>query len=316
MIDDAELSERARALAGALEPFAGQVYFSPECHQRYTELGFGPSPTSLGTVEMPDGPAYFCSRGSVLGQVPGAVIASAFGVFNPSVVELAVGYGWSLTDAAAIGAARTAGAIDQLRRILGDEPDGLARATELLARAGAPLRVEGRPLYAGLLALGLPGNPVGDAWRLADRLREFRGDAHIAAWTCAGLDATEIGLLTELYWGLPMRTYVRTRAWSDADLDAAEARLTDRGLVASGAFTEAGRSLREQVELDTDRLCRPILDALGDDLDELVTVLSLWSAAIRAAGGYPDSGPHELARMAERPPNRPTTDLTEEHRRR
>ena len=62
---------------------------------------------------------------------------------------------------------------------------------------------------------------MGDMWRLADMLREYRGDAHTAAWTSAGLDATEVGLLTELYWGLPMRTYVRTRAWSAEQLDAA-----------------------------------------------------------------------------------------------
>ena len=29
----------ARTLAAALEPFAGQVYFSPECHERYVALG-------------------------------------------------------------------------------------------------------------------------------------------------------------------------------------------------------------------------------------------------------------------------------------
>ena len=54
----------------ALEPLAGQVYFSPECHAAYTELGFGPSPgSSAGGVQLPDGPAYFTSRGSVMGQV-------------------------------------------------------------------------------------------------------------------------------------------------------------------------------------------------------------------------------------------------------
>ena len=110
-------------------------------------------------------------------------------------------------------------------RILGQEPDGLGRATELLASAAEPLRPEGKPLFAGLRSLGLPGDPMGDMWRLADMLREYRGDAHTAAWTSAGFDATEIGLLTELYWGLPLRTYVRTRAWSDEQLDGAEARL-------------------------------------------------------------------------------------------
>lgn len=81
---------------------------------------------------------------------------------------------------------------------------------------------------------------------MADRLLEFRGDAHVVAWSVAGFDATEIGLLTELYRGLPLRTYVRTRAWSDADLDAAETRLEQRVLVADGVLTAEGRAGREE----------------------------------------------------------------------
>jgi hypothetical protein len=137
-------------------------------------------------------------------------------------------------------------------------------------------------------------------WRRADLLREFRGDAHTAAWTAAGLDATEIGLLTELYWGLPLRTYVRTRAWSDEQLDAAEDRLVARGLVTNGAFTDEGRALRDAVEVATDAQCAPIVDALGDTLDELIGILDPWGAAIRAAGGYPSQGPHELAELTAR----------------
>src|SRR5438132_14110408 len=100
-----------RALAGALEPFAGQVYFSPECHEGYVALGFSPSPADMNGVALPDGPAYFCSRGSVMGQVPGELIASAFAVFNPAVVVPAVQYGWTKTDAATICQARTDGAV-------------------------------------------------------------------------------------------------------------------------------------------------------------------------------------------------------------
>lgn len=291
----------ARSLAAALEPFAGQVYFSPECHAAYEALGFGASPAELAGVAMPDGPAYFTSRGSVMGQVPGELVAAAFAVFNPAVVVPAVTAGWTRTDAATICAARAEGAVGQLRRILGPAPDGLARAVELLTAATGDLRPEGRPLFAGLLSLGLPGEPLADAWRLADLLREYRGDAHTAAWTSAGFDATEIGLLSELYWGLPMRTYVRSRAWSSADLDAAEARLAARGLVADGAFTDAGRAAREAVEVATDAQCRPIVDALGEDgVRELVDLLAPWGAAIRGAAGYPASGPHDLAGMAGR----------------
>ena len=286
----------ARALGAAIEPFAAQVYFAAECHTEYEALGFGPSPaTTSGGVALPDGPAYFCSRGSSMGQVPGELIASAFAVFNPAAVVPAVSYGWTLTDASTISAARTRGAVAQLTRLLGVSPDGLGKATALLSRAVEPLRPEGRPLYAGVLSLGLPGSPLGDAWRLADLLREYRGDAHTAAWTSAGFDACEIGLLTELYWGLPMRSYVRTRAWSGGDLDAAEDRLRSRGLLDGDGLSPGGRSAREAVEVATDLQCQPIVDALGSDLDELVAIVGGWSATIRDGRGYLPSGPHELA---------------------
>jgi hypothetical protein len=290
----------ARRLASALEPFAAAVYFSPECHAAYEALGFGPSPGQAGDVHLPDGPAYFCSRGSVMGQVPGEVVAAAFGVFNPAAVVPSVAYGWTLTDAPTICAARDTGATAQLVRILGEQPEGLARATELLGRAVAPLRPEGRPLYAGLTALGPPGTPMGDAWRLADRLREYRGDCHTAAWTSARFDATEIGLITEPYWGVPLRSYVRTRAWSQEDLDGAHERLKERGLLDDFGLTDAGRAEREAVEEATDGACTPALDALGGDLEELLGILEPWGAAIRAAGGYLSGGPHDLAAAASR----------------
>ena len=289
------VSARARALAGALEPFAGQVYFSPECHDAYHGLGFGPSPGEFGGVAGPDGAAYFCSRGSVMGQVPGELVAAAFGVFNPAIVVPLVTHGWGITDATTICAARDRGAIGQLERVLGPDPDGASRAAELMGRATDGLRPEGKPLFAGLASLSVPPTALGAAWRQADRLREYRGDAHVAAWTSAGLDATEIGLLTEPYWGLPLRSYVRTRSWSDSDLDAAESRLESRGYLAAGALTDAGRTAREAIEVATDEQCRPILDALGDELDELLGLLRPWGEAIRQAKGYPAAGPHDLA---------------------
>lgn len=297
---DERTSKAARTLASALEPVAAQVYFSPECHAAYEALSFGPSPGRAGDVALPDGAAYFCSRGSLLGQVPGEVVAAAFAVFNPAAVVPSVTHGWTLTDATTIGRARTEGATAQLIRLIGDEPEGLDRAVELLARAGSRLRPEGRPLYAGLMALNLPESKVGVMWRLADRLREYRGDAHTAAWTSAGFDAAEIGLLSEQYWGLPPRSYVRSRAWSNDDLDGAEERLTGHDLLAGGLLTEAGRAGREAVEAATDAQCRPIVDALGDDAGELVEILRPWGAAIRAGGGYLASGPHDLAAAARR----------------
>ncbi len=299
-MDDAALSKSARSLAMALEPVAGQVYFSPECHQGYEALGFGPSPVELGGVAMPEMEAYFTSRGSVMGQVPGQVVAAAFGVFKPEIVIPAVAAGWVRTDAVTIEQARTDGAVGQLRRILGDRPEGLDRALELLRRATRDLTPYGRPLFAGLRSQQVPDDPLGEMWRRADMAREYRGDVHVAAWTSVGLDACEIGLLTELHWGLGLRTYARTRGWSEDDFDAAEARLEEQGLVRGGAFTDEGRAFREELERTTDRACVPIVEPLGDDLDDLVSILGTWSAAIRAAKGYPAAGPVELAEAASR----------------
>ncbi|MGD9705946.1 MAG: hypothetical protein AB7Q42_21000 [Acidimicrobiia bacterium] len=299
-MDDATLSAKARTLGSLLEPVTGQVYFSPECHAEYVALGFGPSPGEANGVALPDGPAYFTSRGSVMGQVAGEVIAAAFAVFNPAVVVPCVQLGWTLTDATTICAARDRGAIGQLRRILGDEPEGLARVTAILQRMVEPLRPEGRPLFAGLRSQGLPADPIGAMWRLGDMFREYRGDSHTASWISAGFDATEIGLVSELYWGLPPRSYSRTRSWTTAEFDAATERLRQRGLLdeAGGALTGAGRELREEVEVATDRQMRAAIGAGGEELDELFGLLAPWGADVRAAGGYLASGPHDLAKAA------------------
>jgi len=283
--------DKARALARAIEPVVGQVYFAPECHDRYAALGFAASPgSSKEGVAFPDGPAYFASRGSALGQAPGELVAAAFGVFNPEVVIPAVAYGWTLTDAVTIADERLQGATEQLTRLLGERPEGVERAIKLLTRGLDPCDPSGRALFAGTLAQSLPGSPLGDLFRLGDRLREFRGDSHIAAWVAAGFSAAEIGLLTEPYWGLPARTYVRTRAWSDAQLDAAEESLRARGLLDElGAMTEAGRVAREELELTTDAQMTPVVDALGDDVEELVALLASMAGAIMAGAGYPPS---------------------------
>jgi hypothetical protein len=45
-------------------------------------------------------------------------------------------------------------------------------------------------------------------------------------------------------------------------------------------LTDAGRAFREEIEVRTDELERPVVEALGDDLDELLDHLDSWSEAI------------------------------------
>jgi hypothetical protein len=289
----------SRVLAAALEPVTGQVYFSPECHHNYEALGFSPSRGEFNGVMAPDGPAYFTSRGSVMGQVPGDVVAAAFAVFKPEVVISSVDYGWTLTKAHTICAARDNGAIGQLHRVLGESPNGASRARALLSKATETLRPEGRALYAGLRSLEMPGSLVGGVWRLGDMLREYRGDSHTAAWISGGFTACEIGLLSELFWGMTIKTYSRSRGWSEADYEQAIDRLaTDGYITREGALTTQGRTSREHVEKLTDVQMECVVRALGAEINELITILKPWGAAIRAAKGYPAAGPHDLADAA------------------
>ena len=275
-----------RILRDRIEPLIGQVYFSRECHEAYAALGFAGSPAVSNGVHLPDGPAYFTSRGSLMGQVPGQVVAAAFGVFNPAAVVPSVAFGWSITDADTICAARHDGAVAQLVRILGERPEGVDRAVGLMRRACAALEPNGKPLFAGAQSQPWPGDPLGDFFNAGDQLREFRGDAHTAAWTAAGLDGPEIGIVSERFSGIPPRTYVRTRAWGVDRLDAAEAKLTEMGWLEDDGLSAKGRAAREAIEVATDDQMAPALDALGDDFDELIAIITPWGHAVVAAHGY------------------------------
>ena len=283
-----DVSAVARGIWAAVEPVAASIYFAPEAHRNYQALGFdGPSRT-VGAIEYPDMVAYFTSRGACLGpDVSGHLVASAFGVFKRPMVVAAVSAGWQVTDQEAILEARERGQVAMLRRVLGDHPDGLAWATGVLQRMVEHATGEGRALFSGLLSLGYPDDPMGAFWRAADLVREHRGDSHIAAWIGADLDACEVGVLTDPWRGQPLKSWVRSRGWTEEELDAAIERLRSRDLLDGDELTAAGRGLRDEIETATDgmevRLCR----ALGDDADRLFGLFDPWCAALDAAGSYP-----------------------------
>jgi hypothetical protein len=278
----------ARRIWAAVEPLASCIYFLPEAHRNYQQLGFdGPSRVQNG-IEFPDMVAYFTSRGGCLGpNVSGHVVAAAFGVFKRPMVVHAVAQGWGRTDQSSILDARARGAAAGLRRMLGAEPDGLAWATEVLTRMATAANGEGRALYSGLLSLGFPDDAMGAFWRAADLVREHRGDSHIAAWIDADLDACEIGVLTDPWRGQPLKSWVRSRGWSEDELDAAVDRLRGRGYLDNDAITPAGWALREEIESATDHMEGRVVAALGDDAERLFAALDPWCEQVVAQGGYP-----------------------------
>lgn len=282
MMSDDEVRRISRRLRDLVEPLAANVYFAPEAQENYKALG-------LSYI-----PSYFRSRSACMGDVAGEVVVAAFGVFNPAIVLPAMENARQVTVDDILDA-RQRGAVEGLTRILGGVPDGVDRATELLRRAADACTCEGHAIYAGLRSLGFPGEPMGDFWRAADLVREHRGDSHIIAWTSHDVDAVEVTLLTELWWRLPLKSYVGTRGWTPEEIDAGIDGLIERGLIEGEGFTTKGEELRASIEEATDRQERRVVEALGDDADELLDLLEPWSKAVVASGGYP-SDPSSLTR--------------------
>ena len=286
-MDDTKLRHVARRIRDLVEPLAASVYFAPEVHARYETLGFGGGFASKRGLRYPDLPAYFTSRAACMGTVPGEVVTAAFGVFPAHVVVPAVSEGWQKTTRDDILTARIEGQIAALRNVLGDEPEGADRATELLrtmARAGFSA---GHHIYAGLSSLPWPDDPLGALFRAADLVREHRGDSHIAAWTAAGLDPIEICLMSDAWMDLPLKTVTWTRGWTDEEMAAATERLRSRGLLDGEVASDVGRELREKIEWMTDLQERPLCEAIGDDMHELFTILQPWAQTIVERQYYP-----------------------------
>jgi hypothetical protein len=276
---DRDFHRKARRLRDLVEPIAAAVYFAPEAQSRYAALG-------LNYFE-----GYFCSRSASLGAAPWRVVAATFAAFKPAVVERAVTGGWEKTQPDALLQARLDGARDQVERMAGDHAGTFGEAAERLLALTDGIDPSGRPLFAGLAGLPVPGtdDPAGRLWRAADRVREHRGDGHIAAWI-GEVDSTEVTVLTELWWGIEPGSYVWTRGWDGDDVAAARDRLAERGLLdGEGGLTGEGRDLRERIERTTDRGARVVLDRLGDGDGELFGLLEPISRALVGPDGYPSS---------------------------
>ena len=282
-----DLGRRTRQLRNLVEPIAAAVFFAPEAQDAYSRLGFPPPQGTEDGIPLFDWGAYFVSRAACLGQVHGAVVAAAFGVFEPAWVAREIAQGWTRTDPATMLAARQQSAVTALARLLGGVPLSVDRATALLQRGLAAVSTAGKPVFAGLRGLGWPGTPLGNLWRACDLYREHRGDAHVTSWTSYGLTGCEACLVNDLHQGLSLGSYVRTRGWSCQAVATAIAALRHRGWLDGAQLSPAGRAAREAMETMTDTQQCPILAAIGEDFDELVGLLTPWRNAIIAGHGYP-----------------------------
>ncbi|MEY9967993.1 hypothetical protein ABIA33_006073 [Streptacidiphilus sp. MAP12-16] len=239
----------ARATWQVVEPYHGAVYFSPEAHARYEELG------------ADNRAGYFASRGAALGPASAELVIGTFYNFNPDLVHRALPAAWQAASPQRFLAARLAGIDATLHRVLGPEIGSaeMLRAAELAQQAArtALRHPQGRPLFAAHAALPWPDEPHLVLWHAQSLLREFRGDGHVAALLAAGLDGIE-ALVTHAATGAIAAEALRTsRGWSPEQWTQAVQRLCERGWLEQGpdlALTPYGRERRQAIERTTDEL--------------------------------------------------------------
>jgi DNA-binding MarR family transcriptional regulator len=258
----AEVSRRLRSRADAI---LGAVWFMPQ-----------------------DGLPGLAARIACLGRVPGAVAAALFAPQHPHAVATAVDDAWRHHEPEALLAARLTGATAYLARAIGEEPPGIDRAVTIVRRVAEAGSTAGHAVYGGLRSLPWPGTPLGDLWRASDMIRERRGGSHLNAWTAAGLGSVEVQLLTERWRTTtnPGSTTAEQMGYSADQIGAALDALETRGLVdRPGNLTDEGREFREGIERATDVQEAELVEALGDDVDELFELMAPWARAVVASAG-------------------------------
>ena len=234
------------------------IYFVPEAAQEYERLGLrGRS-------------GYFASRSAAMGAVGAETVIATFFNFHPGLVRHAMEGVWQTTTPADVLAARLRGADAALVRLgveLISSPE-IAEAAKL-ARAAATEATrwpEGRPLFAAHAVLPWPAEPHLVLWHAQTLLREFRGDAHVAALLTAGVTGVEALVLHGASEEVPMSVLKATRAWPDEEWNAALDGLKSRGYVTDDeSLTARGAEFRRGIEDTTDRLSAAAYAPIGDE---------------------------------------------------
>jgi hypothetical protein len=167
----------------------------------------------------------------------------------------------------------------------------IAEATALLRRAAdaACEHPEGRPLFAGYASLPWPDDPRLQLWHAHYRLREFRGDGHIAVLTADGLTGIEALQLHIAYAPRVGPIFRATRGWTDDQWNASVETLRARGWLTGDddlTLTAAGLAYREDIEARTDARNALAYDAIGTGgCGRLVELAAPITAALLADGG-------------------------------
>ncbi len=260
-------------------------------HDALNGLGLGLD--DVGVVNL-------VTRAAAIGPVGVDVVLATFYNVNPTLVASVIPASWVKASPGEILAAQREAFDPVLAAAWAPlDPAEVAELANLCRMAGeaAATNVEGRALFAGMVAQGWPGEDHLDIWHAAKLLREHRGDGHIAGLVVEGLSGIDALAVHAAFDGLPGELLARSRHWGDDDWRAAVADLQRRGWLAGGeplTLTPEGRRRRQWIEDRTDQLALVAYEPLGPDGVERMIELGEKAVAALAAVG--------LSSRARRPP--------------
>ena len=161
------------AVSDPLQRIGALHYFGPVAMAAAEELGL-------------DGfRFYFAGRAGVLGDVSTNVMLSAFGYFNPSLVDKMWTTSKERCDVTAAAAAQLGVAYTMGDNHLADV-DGLAEAAASLGELTGAVDCAGLGLFAGFRDQPIPDTPTHAFMHQAILYRELRGSVHLAALAATG----------------------------------------------------------------------------------------------------------------------------------
>src|SRR3954452_22298541 len=157
------MNSMARRMFELVEPIGVTPYSADEPNEAMF---------ALGVTNYWD--TYFAGRAAPLGLATAEEVDALFYNFAPGEVARHIPKVWRTTTPEAAIAARHAACVKALRRLLADHVDSpaFARAAELLTKAATSAPLEGRPMYAALLAIPAPDELVAQVFHAASLLRE------------------------------------------------------------------------------------------------------------------------------------------------
>ena len=271
----------ARALWQFGEPVHAVIYYAPERRAATDALGLKGGWMS-----------YFGCRAAPLGAVDASVVTALFFNFAPTMVARAIPDAWRYASPAQLLDARISSMDSALRRVLGDvvvTSAEVARAAELAAAAAENCDMTGRAMAAANQAIVSPHEPHLRLWQALTTIREYRGDGHVHALVGAGISPAQALVLQAATGRSPEDGLRSHRGWTDEHWNSGRRDLIERGLVdETGRITQSGAALRQSIEDETDRLCEPLVGAIGGAAaEELVTLLRPVATAVMEAEAVP-----------------------------